>query len=75
MLYGPPQGNIFGGLLFNIDLCDSFLIMTSQDVANHADDNTTNVCRKNIGEIITLLEELLCCCFFQMPYQNSFRTK
>ena len=51
---------MFGGLLFKIDLCNLFLIMNRQDVANHVDDNTPNVRGKNIGEIVTLLEVTSC---------------
>ena len=43
-----PQGSILGPLLFNIDLCDSLLIINHDDIANYADDNTPYVSGKNI---------------------------
>ena len=58
--YWSFEGYMFGGLLFKIDLCNLFLIMNRQDVANHVDDNTPNVRGKNIGEIVTLLEVTSC---------------
>ena len=40
-----------GPLLFNIDLCDLFLIMNHVDIANYADDNAPYVS----GKILTKL--------------------
>ena len=50
ILYGVPPGSILGLLLFNIDLCDLF-IMNHKDIANYADDNTPYVS----GKILTKL--------------------
>ena len=57
VLYGVPQGLILGSLLFNIDLCDLFLIMKHEDIANYADDKTPYVSGKNIDEVVRSLEE------------------
>ena len=57
ILYGVPQGSILGPLLFNIDLCDLFLTMNNEDIANYADDNTPYVSGKNIDEVVRFLEE------------------
>ena len=57
ILYAVPQGSILGPLLFNIDLCDLFLTMNNEDIANYADDNTPYVSGKNIDEVVRFLEE------------------
>ena len=39
-MFGVPQRLILGALLFNIFLCDLFLIVKNIDIASSASDNT-----------------------------------
>ena len=57
ILFGVPQGSLLGPLLFNIFLCDFFLIMKETSFARYADDNTAYVTAKNLDEVIKSLEE------------------
>ena len=51
-LFGVPQGSI----LFNIFLCDRFLIMNNTELASYADDNTPYAVGNNIEELIVKLQ-------------------
>ena len=55
-MFGIPRGSILGPLLFNIFLCDLFLIMENIDIASYADDNTPYTTGNSIEEVIQKLE-------------------
>ena len=46
------QGSILGSILFNIFLCDLFLIIKDADFASYADDNTIYKVSNNIDDIL-----------------------
>ena len=56
ILFGVTQGSIFGPLLFNIFLCDLFLIMENINIASYADDNTPYTTGNSMEKVIQNLE-------------------
>ena len=57
ILYEVSQISILWRFLFNIDLCDLFLIMSHEDIANYADDNTLAIMQMTIRS--TFFEKIL----------------
>ena len=57
ILFGVPQGSIFGLFLFNKLLADLFFILNKIDIANYTDDNTPYTSSKDVHGLIKSLEE------------------
>ena len=57
IIFGVPQGSIFGSFLSNIFLVDLFFVLKDVDIANFTCDNTLYAFSKNTHELIESLEK------------------
>ena len=60
ILFGVPQGAIFGTLFLSIFLADLFFMVKEIDIASYGDDNTPFIEENNIGNVIASLFLMLC---------------
>ena len=57
IIFAVSQGSILGPLLFNICICDVFMFLPKDDIADYADDNTPYSTCNGIYKVVPDLEE------------------
>ena len=70
--HGMPRGSILGPIIFNIFLCDAFLMIDNIDIASYADDNTPYSVGKSQCDLERKLQKVSVK-LFKCFYENGFK--